>query len=381
LKVAVGAATDVGRVRERNEDSYLVADPLFAVADGLGGHQGGEVASSVALDTLKDVSTADGDEATIPDRLREGVVRANQVVHTRAEADPNLKGMGTTLTAAVAGTGRFHLAHVGDSRAYLLRDGELTALTEDHTLVRRLVSEGRLTPEEADVHPQRSILTRALGIEGDVEVDQATVEITAGDRILLCSDGLTSMITDRDVHGILASGRAAQPTAEALVTAALEAGGQDNVTVVILDVVETEPAPAPIPAEPGSAAVRARGEPSPPRRRRWPRRLVWAAMVALLLAGGAVGARAYLNGQWFVGVDGGRVALFRGAPVSVLGYDLSTLAERTDIPAARAQGSQVWSGLEEGITAGSEAEARRIISQIRADTAPPLPAPSPSPSA
>lgn len=381
MKVQAGAATDVGRVRQRNEDSYLIADPLFAVADGLGGHQGGAVASSVAIDTLKEVSG--GDEATIPDRLREGVVRANQVVHERAEADPALKGMGTTLTAAVAGVGRFHLAHVGDSRAYLLRNGQLTPLTEDHTLVRRLVEEGRLTPEEAEVHPQRSILTRALGIEGEVEVDQATVEITAGDRVLLCSDGLTSMIPDDDVHRILASGDGPQPTAEALVAAALDAGGQDNVTAVVLDVKEAEEAPPLIPAEPSSPAVRATGRPGGARARprRWPRRIAWAAVVVLIVGGGLIGGRAYLNGQWFVGVDGGRVALFRGVPASVLGYELSTLVERTDIPAFQAGRYQTWNSLEDGITAESEADARRIIAQIRRDIAPPPPSPSPSPPA
>ena len=371
MRVRVAGASDVGRVRERNEDSYLVDDPLFAVADGLGGHQGGEVASAVALETLGQAAAASDGEARIRDKLRDGVLDANRAVFERAAGDSALSGMGTTLTALVAGAGRFHLAHVGDSRAYLLRDGDLSPLTEDHTLVRKLVREGRLTPEEAEIHPQRSILTRALGIDDDVEVDQATVEIRPGDRLLLCSDGLTSMVPDDRIHELL-SGQDPDTTCRALIEAANAAGGQDNVTVVVLDVVDTEDPPATIPAEAASPGVRARPRASAhPRRRRGRRALLWTVVVVILLGAGLFGWRSYADRQWFVGVHQGRVALYRGVPVEVLGIDQFTLVEETLLSSTEARRLQPWSELDGGITAGSEAEARQIIAQIEQDLAPP----------
>ncbi len=235
MRIRAGASTDVGRVREHNEDSYLAQDRLFAVADGMGGHRGGEVASRIAVDAL--ARHGGSDHAGLAGAIRE----ANQAVLARASRDPEkLRGMGTTLTALVAGDGAVHLAHVGDSRAYILRDGELTQLTEDHTLVQRMVTEGSLSPEEAEVHPQRSVLVRALGVEADLEVDEVFREVRAGDRLLLCSDGLTDLIADADIRGLLdVDSRRLAVTG--LVRAALDAGGRDNVTCVVADLVDAEP--------------------------------------------------------------------------------------------------------------------------------------------
>ncbi len=390
MKLRVGSSTDVGLVREHNEDSFLAGDGIFAVADGLGGHRGGEVASRVALETLQgEVATAGGSgDDGIPERLVQGVHRANHRVFEQAAADPNLRGMGTTLTAFVAGRGRLFLAHVGDSRGYLLRDGEMRALTEDHTLVHRMVMEGQLTQDEADIHPQRSVLTRALGIEDDVDVDQTTVEVTAGDRILLCSDGLTGMVDDDGIARILAEAGDPQEASDRLVRAAVQAGGVDNVTTVVVDVLDAEDPPPTVAADaraPERARDGATREPAPARRR-WPRRALKIVLALTVLAGLILGAKAYVDRQWFVGVDRGNVALFQGIPARPLGLDLSTLVERTAVPAGLVTQLEPWRELAEGITAGSEEEAREVLEQIEIDVyagppkqAAPVPKASPTP--
>jgi len=235
MKLRAGAISDIGRARERNEDSYLLREPLFAVADGMGGHRGGDVASALALESF------DAMDPTAPDvahALVERVKDANRRVLGRSLADRALRGMGTTLTAIVAGDDKVYLAHVGDSRAYLLRNGVLQQLSEDHTLVQRMVREGRLSSEEAAVHPQRSILTRAIGVEDDIAVDQLTLDVHPGDRILLCSDGLTSMLDGARIQEILNSEPDPQAAAQLLVEAANRAGGDDNITAIVVDVQE-----------------------------------------------------------------------------------------------------------------------------------------------
>jgi serine/threonine protein phosphatase PrpC len=366
VKLRTGAKTDVGLLRQRNEDSFVAEYPLFAVADGLGGHVGGEVASRVALERLAQATTTDGPEDTISERLREAIHEANRAVGERASNEPRLTGMGTTLTAVVVGRDRLHLGHVGDSRAYLLRDGDLRALTEDHTLVQRMVREGRLTPEQAGVHPQRSVLTRALGIEDDLEVDQTTVEVTAGDRLLLCSDGLTAMVDDEDIQKILVGEEDPQAASNALVEAANAAGGQDNITTIVLDVVDTVEPPPTQPADVEARTAEATGSANRPSRR-LPRLALRVGIPLLILAALLIGVRIYLNGQWFVGVHDGNVSLYRGIPTRVLGLDLATLVEETEIPAQSAEQLQTWRGIGEGITAASEAEAREILAQIQRD--------------
>lgn len=366
MKLRTGAKTDVGLLRQRNEDSFVAEYPLFAVADGLGGHVGGEVASHVALERLAKATTADGPEDAISERLREAIHQANRAVGERASKEPRLTGMGTTLTAVVVGRDRLHLGHVGDSRAYLLRNGELRALTEDHTLVQRMVREGRLTPEQAGVHPQRSVLTRALGIEDDLEVDQTTVEVTAGDRLLLCSDGLTAMVNDEDIQKILLEQEDPQAASNALVEAANAAGGQDNITTIVLDVVDAVEPPPTQPADVEARTAEATGSSKRPSRR-LPRLALRAGIPLLLFTALVVGVRIYVNGQWFVGVHDGNVSLYRGIPTRVLGLDLATLVEETEIPAQSAEQLQTWRGIGDGITAASEAEAREILAQIQRD--------------
>src|SRR5262245_21053001 len=243
MKLTAGVYSDVGQLREINEDYPLVDErlALFAVADGMGGHQGGEVASRTAIEALR-AAVASGLA------INEAISRANDAVLKRAAGDAALAGMGTTMTAVVVvGASQLLIGHVGDSRAYLLHDGELRRITEDHSLVEELVREGRLTPEQAEVHPQRAIITRALGVEQVLEVDLYTVPVEAGDRLVICSDGLTTMLRDRDVERIARGESDAQRAAEALVDAANEAGGEDNITVVILDVVEVDATEAPNP--------------------------------------------------------------------------------------------------------------------------------------
>ncbi len=236
LRLQVGAATDVGQVRDHNEDDYLVDDDLglIAVADGMGGHRGGEVASAAALEALRVAFVAGAP-------IDEAVIAANDAVHEQSVADPNLRGMGTTLTAgSFDDEGHVVLGHVGDSRAYLSRDGTFERVTTDHSLVEELIQAGELTPEEAERDPRRSQITRALGLERGVLVDVIELDLSDGDRLLLCSDGLTTMLSEDAIATFLAD--EADPTAAAvgLIDAANAAGGVDNITVIVIDVVGGE---------------------------------------------------------------------------------------------------------------------------------------------
>lgn len=223
------AASDVGRMRKANEDSYFVRVPLFVVADGMGGAQAGEVASQIAVDAFADPL----DETLAPERrLAAAVQSANREIHDQSLADQSRQGMGTTLTSALLGDEELTLAHVGDSRAYRLRDGELTRLTTDHSLVGEMVRRGAITEAEAEVHPQRSILTRALGPEREIEVDTLTHTVRDGDVYLLCSDGLTGMVSDAQIAEVAGSDVPLREVAEELIARANAAGGVDNITVV-----------------------------------------------------------------------------------------------------------------------------------------------------
>jgi serine/threonine protein phosphatase PrpC len=232
------ASTDPGRKRRRNEDSYVVAPPLFAVADGMGGAQAGEVASGLAAGALEESGANGGGEARVVELIQE----ANRRVHQRATTDAATAGMGTTITAAlVEPDGRVVFGHVGDSRAYLLRDDRLEQLTDDHTLVAELVRRGELSPGEAEVHPQRSVITRALGTDPDVDVDTFAVDARPGDVYLICSDGLSSMVDIRVIEEILRSQRDDLAGASrALIQAANRSGGEDNITAVLFAVDDGE---------------------------------------------------------------------------------------------------------------------------------------------
>jgi serine/threonine protein phosphatase PrpC len=365
MKVTAAAATDIGLVREGNEDSYLTEEPLFAVADGMGGHRGGEVASQLAVETLEKLfKQRVGD---LPDQVQE----ANRVVFERSVVDEKVAGMGTTLTAALVEGDRVRLAHVGDSRAYLLRDRKLRLLTEDHTLVHRMVSEGEISQEEAETHPQRSVLTRALGVDTVVDVDDDTVQVRPGDRLLLCTDGLTSMVSEEEIEEVLRTVPDPLDAAQRLVRMANEAGGVDNTTVVVLDFSDDDAA-----AEPNEHATSTRPVIAPVptvrparSRRRLPTRklLVWAGIIVALAVVGLVGLRLYLDSQWYVGVSDGHVAIFRGIPTEVAGFELHHVVVETTISAEKAESLVLYRDLGDGRTAEDREGASAIVEQIRRD--------------
>jgi protein phosphatase len=338
MKFSVGAFSDVGRSRDDNEDAYVVDERLvlFAIADGMGGHRGGEVASWTAIEALR-AAVANGNAINL------AIGKANEAVIERAAGDPEVAGMGTTMTAVVPAAGRTVLiGHVGDSRAYLLHDGTLSRLTDDHSLVEELVREGRLTHEQAESHPRRNIVTRALGQEHDVEVDLYTLEVSPGDRILLCSDGLTVMVRDRDVERIVRGESDPQRAVELLVDAANEAGGEDNVTVILLDVLEVDEAAQPDPDALATATASATPTsipapdvapaPPPPEARAPLRRRVRSALfvivpLVLILGFAFLALGYYARRSYFVGLDGNQVVVYRGVPGGVLGWDPTVEAE------------------------------------------------------
>ena len=411
MNVSVGAATDIGQVREGNEDSYLVVEPLYAVADGMGGHRGGEVASSLALETVQGMfERREGS-------LAEQVAEANRAVFDRSQNDRKVSGMGTTLTAAQVDGNRVHLVHVGDSRAYLLRGGELTQVTEDHTLVHRMVMEGEISEEEAETHPHRSILTRALGVDQNIQVDEGDLEVAPGDRLLLCTDGLTGMVPEGEIREILLENRDPQEAVDKLVKVANRAGGIDNITALILDFATDGDGPgatkesairqppterpiapaapsnrsditmvgAPIPEPPPEPSVAPTSRPPsrtdrpatdrrPERSRPGSRRVgrkvgIWTGVTLAIVALGLVGLRLYLDTQWYVGVSNGRVAIFRGVPAEVAGLELHSVVVETSIPAEQAESIGFYRGLPDGITADDRAGAEAIVESIREDVA------------
>ena len=229
--------TDTGRKRRRNEDAFVCEPPLFAVADGMGGAQAGEVASGLAAAALRESGANGGGEQRVVQLIQE----ANRRVHDRAITDAAASGMGTTITAAlVEPDGRVAFGHVGDSRAYLLRDGRLDQLTDDHSLVAELVRRGELSPQEAEVHPQRSVITRALGTDPDVDVDTFSVDARPGDIFLICSDGLSSYVDGEEIERLISDNRFdLQSATKALIQAANRGGGDDNITAVLFALART----------------------------------------------------------------------------------------------------------------------------------------------
>jgi PPM family protein phosphatase len=384
LRIAEEAGlTDVGRQRHTNEDRFYESAPLFAVADGMGGARSGEVASQIAVDEF---SHHDAGGGSPEDRLAEIARAANRKIYELAQSDESHAGMGTTLTAALVGENEISLGHVGDSRAYRFRDDELERLTQDHSLVEELMRMGKLSPEAAEVDPRRSIITRALGPEPTVDVETFTYPAKDGDVYLLCSDGLTGMVSEKRVAEILRARSSLEQAARELVTAANERGGKDNITVVLFKLVdeatvgtddpdtlsgtETLPAQAADPTAPtgdpsGDTVVmkpaeadaeRARAQTttaptatatrppsairppqSPPRavrhRARWP----LAAAVALIIVSAALGGLYAASRElYFVGTDStGLVTLYRGVPYELpLGIRLYTREYESSVPAS-----------------------------------------------
>jgi serine/threonine protein phosphatase PrpC len=358
------AGTDTGRQRRANEDSLLARAPLFVVADGMGGAQAGEVASRIAVESFEPGLP----ETSHPELELAALARsANARIHELSHANAEQAGMGTTLTAVYVGEQEVAIAHVGDSRAYCLRDGQLLRLTDDHSLVDELIRQGRLTPEEAIEHPQRSVITRALGPEGAVEVDTRSFRARAGDVYLLCSDGLTTMISEEQIAAALLAHPRLRDAGEALIEAANQAGGRDNITVVLIRLEDIElgqaldggehttmvgmpavappsshpspSAPSPVasvadmPAPLGAPSLAERERPqrrsprfpraagAPPRRWRWRLRHAKALAIALVVLG-FIGAGGYLALQsvYFVATNGrGLVTMYEGLPYELPG--------------------------------------------------------------
>lgn len=342
------ALSDIGLQRSSNEDSFIDQPPLFAVADGMGGAQAGEVASRLAVETLRE-------RAAAGDSLNEAAAEANRRIFKLAVENPDHAGMGTTLTALRLAGERAELAHVGDSRAYLLRDQAMTQLTDDHSLVGEWMREGTMTPEEAMASRYRSVLSRALGTEDEVEVDHEEVDLRAGDVLLLCSDGLSGTVPDDKIKAALL-GRAPEEAARRLVREAKSRGGHDNITVVVVRLKEQQSEKSAEPADAAAAALdqaataaldqaataaldqaataelAARPEApvaKPAKRHR--RRLLWA-LVAAAIAATLLSAGVYvLTTSYFVGVQGGYVSVYRGLPYSIAGVQLNRMYLRTSL--------------------------------------------------
>ncbi|MFD4007456.1 Stp1/IreP family PP2C-type Ser/Thr phosphatase [Brachybacterium paraconglomeratum] len=365
IALRYAARSDVGLVRSNNQDSAYAGSHLLVVADGMGGHAGGDVASSVAIGRLASLDS-ETPASDIVATLEESVLEANQEILRRARDEPQLRGLGTTITALLRAEGKFALAHIGDSRAYLLRDGETVQITKDHTFVQRLLDEGRLTEEEAERHPQRSVLMRVLGdVDADPELDLSLRAAHPGDRWLLCSDGLSGLVSLDTIDATLKDIEDPGECADALVQLALKGGGPDNITCIVADVVDLDAlprgveAPSTTPQIVGSAArnrhrpTAASGpaakaaaltreqpeipyededfsEEEPPRRSPWPAVVVLALLVALL--GGLLwGGYAWSQRQYYVGTDGTRVVLYQGLAQDLGPVSLSEPLEVTDI--------------------------------------------------
>ena len=409
LELDYWVETHLGHVRDGNEDAAYAGPRLLAVADGMGGHAAGEVASRVVIATLAQLDE-DAPSADILGDLRQALEEANTHLAEMVAGEPELRGMGTTTTAILASGQRLGLAHIGDSRGYLYRDGALTQITHDHTYVQELVDAGDLTAEQAASHPQRSMITRAMdGRPDGVPVDLRVREALLGDRYLLCSDGLSDYVSEETIGETMAL-PTPRETSERLVGLALRAGGKDNITAIVADVVQRAPAgspaattgpqivgaanpdgepPAAAGGSPASRAAALLRRPVRVRRttplpaasptRRFLRPAAVIPLALLLLVAGLVGFRVYLDHEWYVGVSGGRVVVFRGVPGSVAGLHLQQVTDR--LAPATSLGEADRRRVEDGIDASGHADALAIAHRL--STVPPVavPAtPTPAPS-
>jgi PPM family protein phosphatase len=363
------ARSDVGLVRANNQDSAYAGPHLLMVADGMGGHAGGDVASSVAVAAFAPLDGESHGSDDALDQLESALADARDEIISRSESDPGLVGMGTTVVAILRAGNKLAMVHLGDSRGYLMRDGVLTQVTTDHTFVQHLVDIGRITPAEAEVHPQRSVVMRVLGdFDPEVAPDLSVREARPGDRWMLCSDGLSGFVSADTIEETMASIDDVDACADRLVQLALRAGGGDNITVVLADVIElddvadgsgpttnatvvgaaaltrndpTAAAESPAAraasltkeaageAEPSDSAGESEDDEEPEPRRRW--RAVVAWVVALVVVVGGVGlAVAWVNTQYYVGVDADQIAIFRGLPQTLGPIELSSPVEHTD---------------------------------------------------
>jgi PPM family protein phosphatase len=392
-RLRVGARSDVGLQRHNNQDSMYAGPRLIAVADGVGGAAGGEVASSVTITALRTLDTDGTDDVAGPDHaLRDAAEAADRSIRDTIARDPGLAGMSTTLTAILATDRSLTLAHIGDSRAYLLRDGVLTQLTHDHTLVQSLIDDGQITAEEALTHPRRSWITRALDGRGSPELDLTTLDVRPGDRYLVCSDGLSSYVDEQDIAAGLAS-EDPRDAAHRLTELALAAGGQDNVSCIVADPVDdeaateppvlggavAEPPPEPTAAAPGVPRPSSRETTPRTRARRIAPRLAAVAGVLILLVGAAVaGVAIYVHRQFYVAPAGGHVAVYQGVQGNAAGIQLSHLHQVTNIPVTalpQDDRDRVSSGIQ---ASGGQSGAAAVVANLRQEACA-LATPNPSP--
>ncbi len=392
------ARSDVGLVRSNNQDSGYAGSHLVAVADGMGGHAGGDVASSIVIGRLSQLDS-DTPATEIVAALEDAILDANQSILRRARDEPQLAGLGTTVTALLRAEGKFALAHIGDSRAYLLRDGECTQITKDHTFVQRLMDEGRLTPEEAERHPQRSVLMRVLGdVDSDPELDLSLRPARAGDRWMLCSDGLSGLVSLETIGRTLREIDDPGECADALVQLALRGGGPDNITCVIADVVDLDAlpkgmgAPSSSPEIVGSAglsrhqptaasgpaakaAALTRPErPTPfededfaeedaPRRSHWPA-VVVTLLIAAVLAGGLWAGYAWTQGQYYVAAQDDEIVVYQGVSQDLGPVHLSHRIESTGISTDDLS-SVTLEQVRDTIPADSREAADEVVATLR----------------
>lgn len=347
LDSSFGSRTDVGYVRDHNEDSLVVMPPLFAVADGMGGHEAGEVASEITVNTLAELA---------PDHLdAEGLTAAVEAANYNVLKAPRQgigrDGMGTTLTAAMLEGERLLIAQVGDSRAYLLHNGHLQQITRDHSLMADLIEAGQITPEEAKIHPNRSVITRAIGSDIHMRPDIYELNVTAGDRLLLCSDGLSTMVSDHAIQAIMRRHANVQQCADELVEAALENGGVDNVTVIVVDVA-------------GFSAAREQ-------KKARKNRAMYIGMALVLVAvifAATFGGCSYINNSAYLIEENGTISVYRGVPDEFMGMKLSSLERTTDLEVDKLPPG-VANRIKEGLSVASLDEANSLLNDYELEIA------------
>lgn len=408
LGIHFAARSDVGLIRSNNQDSAYAGPHLLVVADGMGGAAGGDIASSIAVGRLAalDGESHGPDEAL--DELKNAIADAHSEIVARAHNDPELSGLGTTVTALLRAGSTLSMAHIGDSRAYLLRDDHLDQVTTDHSFVQHLVDTGRLSAADAEHHPKRSMLLRVLGdVDADVPVDISVRETRPGDRWMLCSDGLSGVVSAETLHKTLAEVEDPGDCADALVSLALAGGAPDNVTCIVGDIVDIDESPDGVGPSTASQIVGAaaddRHRPSvggesaaakaarlatpqeheddevPTRKQIWAARLrPWVLPIVALLVviGGAWGAYIWTQTQYYVASDSDHVAIFRGIPQELPLVDLHSLVETTDIPLTSLAPYQ-QQRIADTIRAASLDEARGVVAALQANVPSPAPAVTP----
>ena len=339
--ISWGARSDVGLVRGHNEDSYLLQAPLFVVCDGMGGHAAGEVASSIAVRAIGENAPTAADDTL----LGAAVEAANHAVIEAGEKGEGAAGMGCTASAVLIDGSQMAVAHVGDSRVYLLRNGSLVRVTHDHSYVEELVDAGQITADEARTHPSRSVVTRALGSDPDMYADHFTLEVQNEDRIILCSDGLSGMIPDSEIEALAVSSALPQAAADNLVSAALVAGGSDNVTVIVVDILND-------------------GIATQHRKSIMRKALAISALFVVLLALVVAGLAIFIHGEYYLANNEGHVAIYQGIPGEFLGLPFSSLLEETSVETSDLPNT-IQEQLETGITFASEERAREAVESYR----------------